>query len=102
MSNASGNALRSILFALGSVGCVVTATGTHWDSGLAVIVGFMLIGEFGPTLGLAQGLMNVSPFGHVPRLPGAYWQPVALATLTLIAVGLMATGASGFRRRDIG
>jgi len=34
-------------FALGSVGCVVTATGTHWDSGLAVIVGFMLIGVSG-------------------------------------------------------
>ena len=31
-------------FLLGSVGCVVTAAGTHWDSVPAVIAGFVLIG----------------------------------------------------------
>ncbi len=34
-------------FLLGSVGCVVTAAGTHWDAGLAVIAGFVLIGVSG-------------------------------------------------------
>jgi len=34
-------------FVIGSVGCVITATGTHWDSGLPVIVGFALIGVSG-------------------------------------------------------
>ena len=29
-------------FLLGSAGCVVTAAGTHWDSGIAVVVGFLL------------------------------------------------------------
>jgi MFS family permease len=34
-------------FLLGSVGCVVTAAGTHWDLGAAVICGFVLIGVSG-------------------------------------------------------
>lgn len=34
-------------FVLGSAGCALTAAGTHWDSALAVIVGFLLIGAAG-------------------------------------------------------
>jgi MFS family permease len=34
-------------FVLGGLGCAVTAAGTHWDSFLAVIVGFLLIGASG-------------------------------------------------------
>jgi MFS family permease len=34
-------------FLLGSAGCVLTAAGTHWDSALAVIAGFLLIGTSG-------------------------------------------------------
>jgi MFS family permease len=34
-------------FLLGSVGCVVTAAGTHWELGAAVILGFVLIGVSG-------------------------------------------------------
>ncbi len=34
-------------FLLGSLGCVVTAAGTHWELTLAVIVGFVLIGVSG-------------------------------------------------------
>jgi MFS family permease len=34
-------------FGLGSLGCLITAAGTHWDSGPAVILGFVLIGVSG-------------------------------------------------------
>jgi MFS family permease len=34
-------------FVLGSAGCALTAAGTHWDSVLAVIAGFLLIGAAG-------------------------------------------------------
>jgi MFS family permease len=34
-------------FLLGTVGCVVTAAGTHWELGAAVILGFVLIGVSG-------------------------------------------------------
>ncbi len=34
-------------FLLGSAGCALTGVGTHWDSAVAVIVGFILIGVSG-------------------------------------------------------
>jgi ABC-2 type transport system permease protein len=68
----------------------------------ASLVGFMLIGQFGPLLGLDQWVMDLSPYGQLPRLPGADWHPLALACLTATAVLLAAVGAIGFRRRDIG
>jgi MFS family permease len=37
----------AIGFVLGTAGCVVTAAGTHWDSGIAVVGGFLLLGVSG-------------------------------------------------------
>jgi len=34
-------------FGLGSLGCLITAAGTHWESGVAVILGFVLVGVSG-------------------------------------------------------
>jgi ABC-2 type transport system permease protein len=45
--------------------------------------------------------MDLSPFGHLPKLPGGEmtWTPVL--TLTAIAVALTATGLAALRRRDM-
>ena len=66
-----------------------------------VLVALLLLGELGPLLELPEWAMNVSPFAHVPRIPGHAmdWTPVLL--LTVLAAGLMAVGAAGLRRRDI-
>ncbi len=65
------------------------------------VYGF-LVGYLGPVLRLPEGLRNLSPFGHVPRLPAAepVWTP--LLVLTAVAAGLIALGLAGFRRRDLG
>jgi ABC-2 type transport system permease protein len=44
---------------------------------------------------------NLSPFGHVPRIPieDPNWTP--LLALTAIAAGLIVVGLYGFRRRDL-
>jgi ABC-2 type transport system permease protein len=57
---------------------------------------------FGPTLRLAQWFQDISPFTHVPKLPGGTGSTVPLAWLALIAVALAAAGLAGLRRRDIG
>ncbi|MGW4256490.1 ABC transporter permease [Streptomyces californicus] len=64
------------------------------------VYGF-LVGYLGPVLRLPEGLRNLSPFGHVPRLPAAEpaWTP--LLVLTAVAAGLIALGLAGFRRRDL-
>jgi ABC-2 type transport system permease protein len=56
----------------------------------------------GPTLRLAQPIQDISPFTHVPRLPGGTVSAAPLVWLTLTAAVLTAAGLAGLRRRDIG
>ncbi|MCX5141232.1 ABC transporter permease [Streptomyces sp. NBC_00338] len=67
------------------------------------LVGLCLaLGWIGPALDLPQPVMDVSPFTHLPRLPGAAgmeWGPVVL--LTAGAVVLVAGGLAALRRRDM-
>ncbi|MEV1019868.1 ABC transporter permease [Streptomyces sp. NPDC050264] len=61
----------------------------------------LLLGWIGPALKVPQTVMGLSPYGHLPKLPGGEmaWPPVL--TLTLIAVALVGAGLAGLRRRDL-
>ncbi|WP_432181306.1 ABC transporter permease [Streptomyces sp. NBC_00063] len=61
----------------------------------------LLIGWIGPAFELPQPVMNLSPFGHLPKLPGGEmaWTPVL--TLLAIAAVFVAAGLTGLRRRDL-
>ncbi len=67
----------------------------------AALVTFILIGEVGPLLDVGQWLLDLSPFSHVPRLPGGEFSAVPLLVLTLVAGALGALGLWGIRRRDL-
>jgi len=70
-------------------------------AGWAALVAFLLIGEFGPLFELDQWIMNLSPYAHVPRLPGGDFSAAPLAWLVAVAAALTAAGLVGFRRRDV-
>ena len=70
--------------------------------GWVALVGFLLLGELGPLFDLSQAVMDISPFTHVPRLPGGAFSAAPLLWLTVAAAGLIAVGLVGFRRRDVG
>ena len=70
--------------------------------GWVALVGFVLLGEFGALFNLSQVVMDISPFAHVPRMPGGDFAAAPLLWLTAIAAGLIAVGLGGFRRRDVG
>ncbi len=100
-------------FVLGSLGCAVTAAGTHWDSAVAVIAGFLLIGVSGSVTLLirtaagdmyaperrARGISLVlfgSVFGAIlgPALFGPLFSDKDVAASTLTVPWLAAGGMS--------
>ncbi|GGS93092.1 ABC transporter membrane-spanning protein [Streptomyces tanashiensis] len=61
----------------------------------------LALGWIGPALGLPGAVLDLSPFGHLPKLPGPdmTWTPVL--ALTALAAALTAAGLAGLRRRDV-
>ncbi|QES51205.1 ABC transporter permease [Streptomyces venezuelae] len=66
-----------------------------------VPVSAFAIGYLGQLLQFPGWVNNLSPFGHVPRLPAAGMDWTPMAVLTLVAAGLVWLGLEGFRRRDL-
>ncbi|CRK60956.1 PROBABLE TETRONASIN-TRANSPORT INTEGRAL MEMBRANE PROTEIN ABC TRANSPORTER [Alloactinosynnema sp. L-07] len=63
---------------------------------------FALITLFGPAVQLSQSVLDISPFTHVPRIPGAEFTATPLLWLAGTAVVLFGAGVTAFRRRDVG
>ncbi|WP_427890214.1 ABC transporter permease [Kribbella sp. GL6] len=63
---------------------------------------FLLIGQFGEIFNLPHWVINLSPYGHTPRLPGGDFSVTPVLWLTAIAAALTLAGFATFRRRDIG
>ena len=60
-----------------------------------------LIELFGPLFSLPQRVLDISPFTHLPKLPGAPVSAPPLIWLSAAALVLTVAGLAGFRRRDI-
>ncbi|MFJ4713103.1 ABC transporter permease [Streptomyces sp. NPDC088785] len=69
--------------------------------GWAVAGAALLLGWLGPALDLPPALLDLSPFGHLPKMPGGAmaWGPVL--ALGALAAALVAAGLAGLRRRDL-
>ena len=57
---------------------------------------------FGQVIQLSHWVLDISPFTHVPRLPGGTVSASPLLWLSVTAVILGGTGLAALRRRDIG
>ncbi|MER5529423.1 ABC transporter permease [Streptomyces sp. NPDC002677] len=66
-----------------------------------VAVAVLLIGWVGPALNAPRLVLDLSPFGHLPKLPGGgmAWGPVLI--LLGLSVLLAGCGLAGLRRRDL-
>ncbi|MEU0559329.1 ABC transporter permease [Dactylosporangium sp. NPDC006015] len=61
----------------------------------------VILGQVGAALQLSQALLDVSPFTHIPHVPGGPVAAAPLLVLTAITVALVVAGLAGFRRRDV-
>ena len=68
----------------------------------AALAGCLVIGLLGSALDLPTWAKDISPFQHIPRLPGASPSAVPLSVLAATAAALTLGGVAAFRRRDIG
>ncbi|MCT7351238.1 ABC transporter permease [Streptomyces sp. 15-116A] len=73
------------------------AVGTAWGVAGAVL----LLGWVGPALDVPATVLDLSPFGHLPKLPGAEMSWGTVLVLCGIAGALVAVGLAGVRRRDM-
>ncbi|MFJ9904354.1 ABC transporter permease [Streptomyces sp. NPDC101152] len=62
----------------------------------------LLVGWVGPALNAPRAVLDISPYGHLPKLPGGSmeWGPVLV--LLGMAVVLVGAGLAALRRRDLG
>jgi len=61
----------------------------------------LLFGLVGAALQLSHWLLDISPFSHIPKVPGGPVSVTPLASLLAIAVALGVAGLVGLRYRDI-
>ncbi|WIX80367.1 ABC transporter permease [Amycolatopsis carbonis] len=73
-------------------------TGLAWAAGALGL----LISLFGPVVNAPQAVLDVSPFQHPPKLPGAAFTATPIVWLLVVAVACLVLGLFGWRRRDVG
>ncbi len=75
----------------------------RWTSlAWAALLAFLVVGEFGEIFSLPAWVRDISPFAHLPALPGGALTVAPLLALFAGAVFLLASGSVSFRRRDVG
>ncbi len=87
------------------VGLTVALYGTSGRLSLlawVALVACLVVGQFAELLHVPGAVSDLSPFSHVPLLPGGDVSATPLGLLTLLAVVLVGVGSAAFSRRDIG
>ncbi|MEU9250522.1 ABC transporter permease [Streptomyces sp. NPDC048270] len=91
------------VWVIGAVAALLYGAAPRYAVAAWAVAGTALaLGWIGPALRLPEAVMNLSPFAHLPKLPGAEalaWSP--LLTLTALAAALMCAGLLALRRRDM-
>ncbi|MEV0584549.1 ABC transporter permease [Nonomuraea sp. NPDC050310] len=67
----------------------------------AALVVFALLGQLGEVLRLPEWVQLLSPYAHLPQVPGGPIEAAPLIWLGGLALALVGLGVAGFRRRDL-
>ncbi|WP_233573803.1 hypothetical protein [Amycolatopsis panacis] len=69
--------------------------------GWAALAAFLVLGEFGSLFHFPRWVWGISPYAHLPRLPGSAVPAGPLLWLAAVAVVLGGVGFAAFGRRDL-
>jgi len=86
-----------VALAVALVGARPAASLAAW----AVVLVSFLLTLLGPTFGLDDWVLGISPFWHVPTVTGGETDWTGPGRLSLVVVTLVAAGFAGFRHRDL-
>ena len=88
-----------VLAGLGTalIGFVPRLSSLTW----AALILSVLLFELGALFGLNRWIVDLTPFTHVPKLPGAAFTATPVLWLTAVAIALGAAGLAALRRRDM-
>lgn len=90
------------VWVLAGVAVVLFGVAPRWSTAAwAALAACVLLGQVGTVVGLPQIVLDVSPFTHLPHLPGGPVTVAPLVWLTLCAAVALAIGITTFRRRDL-
>lgn len=87
---------------VGAIGLALFGMAPRFTGGAWAAVGvFAVVTLFGAGLNLNQWALDVSPFTHIPKLPGQSFTATPMIWLVAITAVLSTLGLVAFRRRDI-
>ncbi|ACU74492.1 ABC transporter membrane-spanning protein [Catenulispora acidiphila DSM 44928] len=73
-----------------------------WTAGAYGVFGVLVfIAYLGPLVNAGQWFLDLTPFTHIPKVPGGVFHWTPLVWMTAVAAVLSAVGLVGFRRRDV-
>ena len=58
------------------------------------------VGELGRTINLPERVIQLSPFAHVPNLPGGEWAWTPLLVTAAVAAAVTGAALAAYRVRD--
>ena len=73
-----------------------------WTSAAYGVFGVMVfIAYLGPLVNAGQWFLDLTPYTHIPKVPGGTFTWTPLVWMTVVAAVLSTAGLLGFRRRDV-
>jgi ABC-2 type transport system permease protein len=100
---AAGLAMAPAPAVLGGVAFLLCTAAPRWTmAAWGAVVLAATMGLLGEVLDLPSWVRGVSPFEHLPAMPGEAFEPVPALLLVLVSAVLAGAGFMALRRRDLG
>lgn len=90
------------LWIIAAVGVALFGLVPKWTAAVYGVLGLLVfIAYLGPAINASQWLLDLTPFTHIPKVPGGVFSWAPLVWMTVVAVVLAGAGLGGLRRRDV-